>query len=236
MLKLVMDGERNLGEVSLTKFINALGFNKEEQEFFRNLVYFNQSKTHHEKNHFYQAILKSRQTKLLKPIEQHQYEYYSTWYHPVIRELIESPEFDGTPKWLAQQLNPTIKTIDAKKSLELLEKLGFIECYDTNRWRQTEPIISTGPELKSLTFFNYHKNLLKISYSALDNVPAHLRDISAVTLGVSPQDIPLLKEKITAFRQELIETISHQSHSNSVVQVNIQLIPLTKIDSTEVSK
>src|SRR5579885_1444837 len=59
-LKLVMDGERNLTEVSLVKFMSALKLNKEQQEFFRNLVFFNQSKSNEEKDLYYQRLIRSR--------------------------------------------------------------------------------------------------------------------------------------------------------------------------------
>src|SRR3990172_7163201 len=48
--KMVMDGDRNLTEESITRFVSALELNKQEEEFFRNLVLFNQAKSHAKKN------------------------------------------------------------------------------------------------------------------------------------------------------------------------------------------
>src|SRR5437868_5269216 len=79
-LKLVMDGDRNLTEESLSKFALALKLNKQEQEFFRNLVFFNQAKTHEQKNQYYAKLLQSKKYSELKPIEKNQFEYYSTWF------------------------------------------------------------------------------------------------------------------------------------------------------------
>ena len=87
-LKMVMDGDRNLTEESITRFVSALELNKQEEEFFRNLVLFNQAKSHAKKNLYYQNLLRCRKFSQFKPIEKDQYVFYSAWYHPVVRELV----------------------------------------------------------------------------------------------------------------------------------------------------
>jgi len=227
--KLVMDGERNLTEVSLVKFLTGLRLNKEEQEFFRNLVFFTQAKTHDEKNLFYRRLLQSREFGHLRPLEKVQYEFYGTWYHSVIRELITSPQFDGTPEWLAHQINPPILPAQAEKSLVLLEKLGLIEKTGARSWKQTNALISTGPEVASLTLMNYHQHLLGLSREMLPIIPSAQRDISSLTLGIPHEKLPMLKIKIQTFRREILKFISLEEHPDTVVLLNIQMYPVTQI-------
>ena len=226
--KLVMDGERNLTEESLAKFVTGLRLNKQEQEFFRNLVFFTQAKTHDEKNLFYRRLLQSSEFSQLKTLERDQYEFYSTWYHPVIRELVTSPEFDGTFEWLARKLHPPILPEQAKKSIELLEKLGMIKKAGAARWQQTNPLLTTGPEVQSLTLMNYHQNLLGLAREVLPLIPSSQRDISALTLGISDDKIPMLKKKIQAFRQEILKYVSLEKQPDTVVLLNIQMLPVTQ--------
>src|SRR3990167_5240725 len=134
--KLVSEGKRNLTEKSLPKFMTGLNLNKQEQDFFRNLVFFNQAAAYHEKDFYYQNLLRSKKFSQLKPIEKSHYEYYSTWYHPVIRELVISKDYDGTAEWIASRVSPPITVQQAEKSVELLEKLGFIVRIGPNQWRQ----------------------------------------------------------------------------------------------------
>lgn len=225
--KLVMDGDRNLTEESLTKFMIGLRLNKQEQDFFRNLVFFNQAKTHQDRDFYYQKLLQSRKFSQLKPIEKQQYEYYSTWYHSVVRELVVSKDFDGTPEWMAQKLSPTITPAQASQSIELLEKLGFIEKTPDHQWRQSSSLVSTGAELESHVVHNYHKIILELTKEILDSVPYPRRDISTLTLGVLPERIPQLKKKIQEFRQEVLKLVSIDTHPKEVVQINIQMFPLT---------
>lgn len=225
--KLVMDGDRNLTEESLTKFMIGLKLNKQEQEFFRHLVFFNQAKNQKQKDFYYQKLLRSRKFNQLKPVDKDHFDYCSTWYHPVVRELIASQGFDGTPEWLASHISPEITSAQARKSLEVLEKLGFIQKTSKGKWKQTSSLVSTGAEVTSLALFNYHLNMLDLTKEILENVPAKRRDISSMTLGVVKERVPQLKKKIQEFRKEIMEFVSTDENPDEVVQMNIQLFPLT---------
>ena len=226
--KLVMDGSRNLTEDSLAKFVIGLKLGKSEAEFFRNLIFFTQAKSHDEKNLFYRRLLQSREFSHLKSLEKNQYEYYSTWYHPVIRELIASPDFDGTTEWLARKVHPPIHPDQAEQSLKLLENLKLIRRVGPRRWKQTSALVTTGPEVASLTLMNYHQTVLSLAREVLPVIPAAQRDISAVTLGITKEKLPELKKRIQAFRQEILKFVSLEEKPESVVLMSIQLFPLTQ--------
>lgn len=227
--KLVMDGDRNLTQKSLSKFLLGLNLNKQEQDFFSNLVFFNQCKSHKEKNIYYERLIQSRKFSQLKPISKDQYDYCSNWYHAVIRELVAHPDFDGSADWLAQNISPEITSAQAEKSLQLLANLGFIKRAPDDKWEQSTPLVSTGAEVASIALFNFHKNLLDLSKEALENIDAAKRDISAVTLGINSERIPLLKEKIQQFRQDILKFVSADERPNTVVWLNIQMFPATQI-------
>lgn len=225
---LVMQGKRNLTEASLKKMMTGLKLNKQEQEFFRNLVFFNQAKTHDDKNFYYQKLLQSKKFRQIKPIEKKNYEYYSKWYHPVVRELVISKDFDGTPEWIAGRISPSITPVQAEKSIELLKSLGFIEKIGPQKWKQTSTIISTGPELKSIVVHNYHKTLLDLSKAVMDKLTMKDRDTSALTLGIKRERLSEIREKIREFRQDILKLASEDTEPEEVAQLNIQFFPVTK--------
>lgn len=235
IFKLVMDGDRNLTEESIPNFVKGLKLNKQEQEFFRNLVLFNQAKNHEQKNFYYQKLLQSRKFKKLKPIDKAHYEYCSAWYHAVIRELILSKDCDGSAEWLVKRIQPTLTITQVEKSIELLENLGFIEKTNNGRWKQATPLVSTGPEVTSLILMNYHQNLLDLSKEKLNDIPADERDISALTLGIAKERLPQLKEKIQSFRQEILKFVSLDTQPDNVVQLNIQMYPMTRLEEDQES-
>ncbi len=206
----------------------GLKLNKQEQEFFRNLVFFNQATDEEKKAHYYSRLIQSRKFYQLKPIEKNQYDYCATWYHAVVRELIAAADFDGTPEWLAKHIYPRISAFQARKSLEVLENLGFITKTKENTWRQNSAIVTTGAEVMSLAVFQYHLDMLGLTHDVIQHVPALERDISAMTLGVKKERIGELKNKIQEFRQEILKMVSDDATPEEVLQLNIQLFPLTR--------
>lgn len=223
---MVMQGKRNLSEDGVKKVMKGLKLNKQEQEFFRSLVFFNQAKTPEDKNLYYRGLLQSRKFRQMKPIEKERYEYYSSWYHPVVRELVVSSDFDGTPEWIAKRISPRITPHQAAKSVELLERLGFIERGADGRWRQTSSIVTTGPEVVSVEVYNYHKDLLDLSKQVLDTRSMKNYDVSSLTLGVKKERWGEIKEKIREFRKEVLKMASDDSDPEGVLQLNIQFYPV----------
>lgn len=228
-MMLVIQGKRNLTEESLKKFLVGMNLNKQEQEFFRNLVFCNQSETHEDKIFYYQRLVLSKKFSQLKPIERQQYEYYSTWYHPVVRELVVSRGFDGTAEWISKRLSPSVTPAQISKSIELLEALGFIQKTGQNGWRQSSTIISTGPEIESVVVHNYHKSLLDLSKEVMGRLSTKYCDVSALTLGVKKERLSELRAKVREFRQEVLKMVSDDIEPEEVIQLNVQLFPVTKI-------
>jgi uncharacterized protein (TIGR02147 family) len=225
--KLVMDGDRSLTEDSLAKFIVGLGLNKQEARFFRELVFYNQAKTHETKNARYQNLIQSRPFQKLKPIDKNQYEFCSTWYHPVIRELVVSKGFDGTFEWLASRIRPGITPAQARKSVELMETLGLLRKDGNGKWIQSETTLTTGAESDELALLSYHRDVLDVAKEILKDRPPQERDVSALTLGVRRDKIPLLKEKMRQFRREILELAQDEAEPEDVVLLTMQLLPVT---------
>jgi len=234
--KLVMDADRNLTEKSLQKFIQGLSLNKQEQEFFKNLVFYNQSRTHEDKNFYYKHLVQSKKFKQIKPVEQESYDYYSNWYHSIVRELITSKDFDGTPEWLSDRVFPPISVKQAKASIDLLTSLRFVEKMEDGSFRQADAMITTGPESAAMVILNYHQNLLTLTKNCLPVVPAVNRDISSLTLGVKKERIPEIKRKIQSFRQDILKLVSEDDNAEEVVFVNIQMLPVTKSSDSKFPK
>lgn len=226
--KLVMDGDRNLTDNSLSQFMEGLRLNKQEQTFFWHLVYYNQATSSEEKALHYQSLLQSQKFQERRLLEKDQYDYFSNWYHSVIRELVVSSGFDGTVEWLERRLLPAVSTSRIKKSILLLQKLGLIREVGEGRWEQCDTLVSTGPEVRSLAVMNCHRELLKLAGDIMENVPAPERDISALILGIKREHLEELKGHIQAFRQKILKLVSTVSDPEEVVSMTIQLLPVTR--------
>jgi len=227
-LKLVMEGKRNLSEEGIHKFATGLNLNKREKEYFYNLVLFNQAETHEQKNLHYQHLLKAQKVYNITPLEQDRYDYYSTWYHPVIRELMLSPGFDHTPEWIAKNIFPHITPQQAQKSMELLVKMGFVKMNRKGLWEQSNSLVSTGADVQSVILMNYHRSILDVTKEILNKVHYQQRDIHSLTLGIGKEQLPLLKKKVREFYQDILKVVCMEDKPEDIVLLNIQLLPVTK--------
>ena len=228
-LKLVMDGTRNLSEESAGKFATALKLKREEIDYFKNLVLFNQAKSHEDKDSYYQFLIQVRHFHHIHQLEMDQYEFYSHWYHSVVRELVTSNGCED-PAVMAAKIFPSLSVEEVCESIELLKRLKLIKKNKAKKWEQTTPLITTGQEPASHVIFNYHRQVLELARDLLPEVPYQLRDMSSMTIGLPRGKIEVLKKKIAAFRKDILKTISTYENLEDVVLLNIQLFPVTKIE------
>lgn len=227
-LQLVVNGRRNLTNASIAKVAKGFGLKNKEREFFEYLVFMNQAATHDEKNHYYRKMISIAGYKSIGTIEKDQYEYFSKWYYPAIRETLSMGADAAAPEQIAAKLNPKITVKQAESALQLLEKLKLIKKGPDGCWEQVHEDISTGPEVKSIAVANFHKEMIRLAEASIDRFSASQRDISGLTLSIQRESLPEIKARLISFRKELMELAAIEDNPDMVVQINIQLFPLTK--------
>ena len=227
LLWLVMKGKRNLSAALCHKIAAVFKLSRNETEYFENMVDFIQAKTNSEKDLYFSRMAGLRKKLKVDRIEERQYEYYSKWYNPVVRELVTSPEFNGEPNTLCKMLLPPITPSQAKRSIELLLRLGMIK-KQNRRFIQTSPLISTGPEVDSLSVVNFHRATGNLAVEALDRVPKNERNITSSTIAITKAMYPSMVKKIEGFRQELLALADTANQGERVYQCNFQLFPVSK--------
>jgi uncharacterized protein (TIGR02147 family) len=234
-LKLVMDGERNLGNETVPKFVQAIGLTGEAAEFFANLVLFNQADTVAEKNRAFERISASRRFRSAKRIEGDLFRYLSHWYYPAIRELAGRADFQENPKWIASRLRPKISETDAKSALNLLLSLGLlVRDEQSGKIVRGEPTLTTDHQtVRSLAVTNFHRQMLERASDSIETVKPLHRDLAALTVCVSPETAAVVKERIHRFREELTQICDADAKGNVVYQLNVQWFPLSAVPGEE---
>lgn len=227
LLRYVLEGQRNLSKRTLTKIALALGMQGPRAEFFENLVFFNQAGTLQEKDHFYRKLLASDKSRGLKKMEARQFEVLKTWYHIAIRELLNLGSFRPSPEWIAKALLPPIEPREAKESLKTLLESGLVR-RTANGYRAAHDAITTDDETMAVFVRNYHLEMLELAKRSIDAVPPEERDISSVCMTIREADFPKLKKQIQLMRKELRVFAAEGKQAERLVQVNIQLFPLSQ--------
>ncbi|HET9933690.1 MAG TPA: TIGR02147 family protein [Polyangiaceae bacterium] len=227
-LKLVMDGERNLGAESVARFASALGLAPREAEFFADLVAFNQAENMAEKNRSFERIAASRRFRQARRIDGDLFAYLSRWYNPAVRELAAREDFQEDPRWISAQLLPRITPVEAAEAMKLLLSLGLlVRDPVTARVVRGEPTLTTEHEVRSLGAAAFHRQMLERAAQSLDLVPGNKRDLAALTVCVSAETAAVVKQRIHEFREALTELCDSDTRGAVVYQLNVQWFPLS---------
>jgi uncharacterized protein (TIGR02147 family) len=228
----VLIKSRNISNGAIAAISAFCGLKEQEAEYFETLVHFVKAKSPRESKLLFEKLL-SLQNVSAKTIVESQYEFYQKWYNTAIRSLLEFYNFRGDFRGLGQQLSPPISTRETKDSIRLLEKLGLIQKDTNGRYRMTDTAITTGPQWRSLAINSFQEEAIRLSAESINRHPKSCRDISTVTMNINEKNFEELREKIQEFRNSIIKYVSEQQAPDRVVQLNIQLFPLSKTEASQ---
>jgi uncharacterized protein (TIGR02147 family) len=225
----VINGKRNLTKSSIDKISSAIGHSKEENDYFGNLVFFNQAQTIAEKVMYYSRIVECRKPLDMKAVDKDQYEFYATWYHSIVREIVSMIDFRDDFSLLGSSLVPPIAPKEAQASVELLERLGLIERDESGLYHQTDAVIgvqAAGQE--AFVIEKFQIEMLELARKSFDVVPRADRLSASTTLSISKATFELFKAKTREFRKELLEIAKLDEQPDRVYQFTFNLFPATR--------
>ncbi len=226
-LKLTIDGKRNITKNTVIKLIHGLGLENQRAAYFESLVFFNQAQTDADKQVYYAQLLKASPRSKLHKMDKAQFRIFREWHHSAILEMVALKDFRPIPDWISKRLRGAVTPAQVTESLKLLVELGLL-VKTANGYRQRDPLITTDDEVQDLMVKMYHLQMLKLSANMISDLPAAERDISALTFSIRREDFPNLKKHLQLMRKELLDFSAKAGEAEDVVQVNIQLYPLTR--------
>jgi len=227
-LKLVMDGHRNIGKDSLEKITGGLKLNKQEAEYFSYLVFFAQAKNNIDKNYYFGLIAAMRGKKNVASLTPDQFEYFSEWYHPAVREMISGLREPLDYEALSRRLLGEVSPAKVRKSVALLKKLGLIVVNGENTNVFSSPLLNTENEINSFAVRRYHGEVLGIARRALETVPPHKREFSHLTIKTSAGQYAKIKKRIQEFREEILQLVVGEEGTDVICHANFQLYPIAE--------
>ena len=224
--KFIIEGKRNLTKNTVLKTCVALKLSDREAEYFENLVFFNQAKTIKEKNSFFEKLVLKQKHRHVGTITESQYEYFSEWYHCVVREIVCM--YDCRDNWakVGHIISPSLTAKQVEESVRLLLRLGFLKKAG-NRYVQTEPVIAAGYGLTSHQIINFQIMMLNKAIEAFDRSLPHERLTSATTVCISRKKFETFVEKIRMLRSELLEIARNDETPEMVYELTLNLFPLS---------
>lgn len=197
---------------------------------FFSMAQYERARTQRERELALAALIDSKMRASAHSLDKAQLEYFSEWYHPVIREMLSLPECNHSAEWIAERIFPRLKVEQVKESLKLMERIGYISWSDeAKRYKLNHDTIRTPAEVQSIGLVKYHLDMLDRAKEAVSTVPQMERDLSALTLTVAEKDVAEIKTKLQDFRKTLL-TYANSSvePTERVYQLNMQFFPFSE--------
>jgi uncharacterized protein (TIGR02147 family) len=234
---LVITGRRKLTQDSAETIIAALKLKSEHGTFLKILCQYNNTTKSTERAQLFNRLvdIASRESQI--KANSRQMDYFREWYHPIIRELTATAQFQSDPNWIAAKLCVKVSPLQVKKSLELLVQLGLIQ-YDETAARHVRTTVQvvTDRDFSAITLISYHQKMCEIARDSVALVAAKDREFNVLTVSLSESGMTKTVDIIRRACEEIMALEQDQTSTEQVFQVNLQLFPVTKPSSTSKAK
>ncbi|HKP95605.1 MAG TPA: TIGR02147 family protein [Fibrobacteria bacterium] len=224
----VLAGKKDISLKLVLKFADLFRLGRKEKDYFEALVLFTKATGTSEKKEYLDRLLAMRGPGV-KKVEAHQWEYFEKWHHTAVRELIALRPFRGDFRALAAMVNPPITVPEARKSIELLERLGLIRKGMDGSYERTDAAISAGDAISQALISAYQVQAMDLAKYAMDNLPSGTRNFSTLTMSVSAPTYEAMLEELRGFRRRLLEMAEKSEDVDRVYQMNFHVFPLTTL-------
>jgi len=230
-LQRIMTGQRKISSKYIPNLVRALQLKKREANYFSIMIKFLDEKDPTQKQEHLRELMRLRQKVEKYRIDDKRLNFFSKWYYPIIRELIVTNIFNDNFGSMASVIVPPITSKQAEDGVKYLIESGFVEIGKDGRYRLTNANITSGAEVSSVIVAGYHKTNLDMSKDAIDTISREKRDISSLTLTVTPEELTIIKREIKEFRSHLMNLVgaTPKDSPKLVCHVGFQLLPKSDI-------
>ena len=226
-LKYASEGRLNLSDAAALRVAQAMHLVDFEQEYFCEMVKFDNAKTDAEKKAAFSKMLSIAEAHKAKIIEGDSFRYFESWRNPVLREL--APAMPGAkPLALAKACRPAITAAEVSETLNFLVKAGLLKKDEEGRYVQTDTFVTTGPmEVTPVAVRGMHRQMGEFAVDAVESVAQDERHFSGLTMGLTHKAYDEIVQEIDACRKRIAAIATRDAEVDDVYRLNFQLFPLT---------
>ncbi|MDY6332390.1 MAG: TIGR02147 family protein [Fibrobacter sp.] len=226
-LKYASEGKLNLSDAAALRVAQAMHLAGYEQDYFCEMVKFDNAKTDAEKKDAFGKMLSIADSVKAKIIEGDSFRYFESWKNPVLREL--APAMPGAkPLALARACRPEITAAEVTETLNFLVKAGLLQKDKDGNYKQTERGVTTGPmEVTPIAVREMHRQMGEFALEAIEGVAQDKRHFSGLTLGITRDAYEKIVQETAEFRKKVITIATQESGMDEVYRLNVQLFPMT---------
>ena len=218
----IVKGKKLTGRM-IPKFVEVLGLNKKEAKYFETMVNFDQAKTTTERNAFFDELIKQHPDPH-HILNEDAYEYYNHWYNSVLFTALDVMDVSDDLEPIQKRIFPKVSVGTLKRSLELLERIGFVRKNEDGFWKSSRESVSSGAYNNNDLVRQYQLQCFELSKQALLADDDNPSDMGTFTFSVSDdayQEIALEIQNLKAKVRKIIT--QDKKEATGVHQLNIHL-------------
>ena len=214
---------KKLSTRMIPKFVEVLGLNKKEAKYFEAMVNMDQAKTATERNAFFEELLKQHPDSH-RILNEDAYEYYNHWYNSVLFTALEVVDVSDDLEPIQKLISPKVSVGTLKRSLELLERLGFVRKNENGFWKSCRDSVSSGTYNNSDLVRQYQLQCFELSKQALLAGDECSSDMATFTFSVSDDAFKAIAKEIQGLKAKVRKIIMlDKKKATGVHQLNIHL-------------
>lgn len=229
IMRMIIKGIRNLPEDRIEKLGELLKLGRKESQFFKNMVYFNQSPSLEDKQKFFEKICIFKAYQEIRSIDHLTYQYFSKWFYPVIREMVQMADFKPDPRWIVRFLSNTITVEEADEGLQTLIKLGLLVPDEEGRLKPVDKNIISDTEVGYISLVSFHIKMIEKAKESISATPHEFRELISVTVPVNEESFKETKKRLQELAEEFAVVLSKTKEVEAVYQLNFQFFNMTPI-------
>lgn len=224
----VIQGRRNLSEDSTLKCIHALGLAGEAASYFTILVRYGQETHLDRRRDLLSDLLRTQASQQVQRVAGSQSEYFAHWLHIALREVAVFGGFGRNWKAMAGFFQQTVTPEEVRDGVELLLRLDLLRAVDGDRFEYSCPRLTPG-DIDPTTVAALKRQMALLAIDQLGRPESLDTHLSSVTVSVSRDRLFRIREILEKARKDILaETATDESPADQVLQVNLQVVPLTK--------
>ena len=226
-LKDVCGGKTNLSKVTMGRVAKAIGLVGHEVTYFEAMVQFGNAKTDEAKKMFLEQMHSIALDHKVRIIDKDAFEYYDTWKNPVVREL--APLMPGAmPGDIAKACAQDVSALDVRRSLQFLERAGFLKQVQENVYVQTEKSVEGSKEGLPLAIRSMHRAMGNLAVDSLNRFTSDVRNVTGITMGINREAYEKIVAVLDECRKKIATIADACNDITQVYRLNLQLFPLSK--------
>jgi len=224
----VVTRQSNMSNKTIAGFISLLKLSIREARYFELIVHYDQAKQPKDKKRYYEDLMKFKEADP-RVLGKKEYEFYSRWYIPVIRDLLSCKSFHAdNPEIIAAGVRPTISKSQAKGAIAKLKELNLVEELQDKRVVASDTTLATDTDGAKLGLHNYVASMTDLGKRSIENGADGKSNFSWIGFSVSDAGREKIIDEIRAMRRRVLKIVEEDTSPVQTYHCNIQLFPVSR--------